>query len=68
VTGFDGVEIPGDPLPKLTTAAIPLEELGAEAARMIAWRMQHPGEPPRRVTIEARLVDGETAGRVAEKG
>ena len=62
VTGFDGVEIAGAPSLRLTTAAIPLEQLGAEAARTIAWRMQYPKAPLRRVVLDARLVEGETVG------
>ncbi len=47
--------------------SIPLEALGAEAVRMIDWRMRNPHEPPRRVVLPAPLVEGETVGEVGGK-
>ena len=43
VAGFDGVTHTWYDGPKLTTCAIPLEEIGAEAARMVYWRIEHRG-------------------------
>lgn len=64
VTGFDALDLDPDAAPTLTTAAMPLEELGAEAVRMIDWRMRNPHEPPRRVVLPAPLVEGESVGEV----
>jgi DNA-binding LacI/PurR family transcriptional regulator len=65
VTGFDAVDWPDGQTPRLTTVAVPTEELGAEAARMIAWRLRHPHAPMRRVILDAPLVEGESVARVA---
>lgn len=62
ITGFDGVAAPDAPPMPLTTLAVPLEQLGVEAARMIAWRMRFPNEPYRHVTCDAVLSEGETTG------
>lgn len=64
VTGFDGLDRNSGATLKLTTVAIPLEELGAEAVRLISWRMQNPQKPLRRVDFPVPLVTGETAGRL----
>ncbi|OPZ24892.1 MAG: HTH-type transcriptional regulator DegA [Lentisphaerae bacterium ADurb.BinA184] len=59
VTGFDGT--PRDAsLPTLTTASIPLEKVGAEATRLVAWRMANPDAPRRRVVVGTELTVGET--------
>ena len=58
VTGFDALDSGDGALPRLTTAAMPLEELGAEAVRMIDWRMRNQGEERRRVALPAPLVEG----------
>ena len=65
VTGFDGVDLAEAGIPRLTTAAIPLEDLGAAAARLIAWRMQHKAAAKRQVVMSAGLVVGETTGPAA---
>jgi len=66
IAGFDGV------LPSrlheqavITTAAVPLEDLGASAVRLLQWRLKSPDAPRRTVTLETKLVDGETSGEVA---
>ncbi len=52
VTGFDGISsiTPDEPV---TTAVVPLEELGGEAVRLLGWRMKHPNAPRRRIMLEA---------------
>jgi len=60
VVGFDNVRPPWYDGPSLTTAAIPLEEIGAEAVRMLYWRLAHPDTPPRRLSLLAPFVAGET--------
>ncbi len=65
VVGFDGTE---RHLPPLTTAAVPLEQLGAEAARLIAWRLEHPKAPRQKRIVKTVLVEGGTTGPVCRRG
>jgi DNA-binding LacI/PurR family transcriptional regulator len=65
VVGFDNVRPPDYDCPPLTTVAMPLEELGAEAVRMLYWRLAHPHAPPRKLVLAAPLVLGETARAVS---
>jgi LacI family transcriptional regulator len=63
IAGFDGV-LPSrlrEPV-TITSAAVPLEELGAAAVRMLAWRLSGPDAPRRKVTLETTLIEGATAG------
>lgn len=60
VVGFDDVRPDWYEGPALTTAAMPLEEIGAEAARFLYWRIAHPGAPRRRLLLAAPFVAGET--------
>ena len=62
VAGFDGVNHAWYDGPKLTTCAIPLEDIGAEAARMVYWRIEHPDAPRRKLALETELREGETVG------
>lgn len=64
VVGFDNVRPPGYDGPALTTAAMPLEELGAEAARLLYWRKAHPEAPPRKLVLAAPIVEGGTTRAV----
>jgi len=64
VTGFDNVMPHWYDGPKLTTCAMPIEELGAEAARFLYWRIEHPNATRRTLTLEAELVDGKTVAKV----
>ena len=59
VVGFDNVR------PVLTTVTMPLEEIGAEAVRLLYWRLAHPDAPPRKLVLAAPLVPGETARAVS---
>lgn len=63
VAGFDGAAPSWYDGPPLTTAAIPIEELGAEAARLVYWRIEHPNAIRRKLTLETELVKGETAAQ-----
>ena len=58
VVGFDGVVPPDYTGPRLTTCAIPLEELGAEAARLVYWRLDHPTAVRRVLALEAPFTPG----------
>lgn len=64
VAGFDGVNHAWYDGPKLTTCALPLEDIGAEAARMVYWRVEHPNAPRRKLSLETELVEGESVGEV----
>jgi DNA-binding LacI/PurR family transcriptional regulator len=68
VVGFDNVRPPGYDGPALTTAVMPLEELGAEAARLLYWRKTHPDAPPRKLVLTAPLVAGASTGAVGSAG
>jgi LacI family transcriptional regulator len=60
VVGFDNVRPAGYDGPALTTIAMPLEELGAEAARLLYWRKAHPDAPPRKLVLATSFVQGAT--------
>lgn len=68
ITGFDNAEPTGYAGPQLTTCAVPIEEMGAEAARLLYWRIEHPNAVRRKLTLETELVEGETVARVEAKG
>ena len=64
VVGFDNVRPAWYDGPDITTAAMPLEDLGAEAARLVYWRLAHPAAPRRRLALTAPFVPGETTRQV----
>lgn len=64
VAGFDGIAAVQPDQPRLTTVAVPLEELGAEASRLVTWRLLHPDLPRRRRILKTTLIEGESVGRV----
>jgi LacI family transcriptional regulator len=64
VVGFDGSAPAWYNGPALTTCAIPLEELGAEAARMTYWRLEHPNAIRRKLALETELIEGKSTGKV----
>jgi LacI family transcriptional regulator len=63
LTGFDGAIPRGYRDIRVTTAAIPLEQLGREAVRLLEARLANPALPPARLVLETTLVPGETVGR-----
>jgi LacI family transcriptional regulator len=65
VVGFDGSAPAWYDGPALTTCAIPLEELGAEAARMTYWRLEHPNAIRRKLSLETELIEGKSTGKVS---
>lgn len=60
VTGFDDVQPAWYDGPKLTTCAVPLEEVGAESARFLYWCLEHPNAIRRTLVVETELVEGKT--------
>jgi LacI family transcriptional regulator len=61
LTGFDNVLPPGYDGPKLTTCSVPIEDLFAEAARFLYWRIEHPNTPRRTLMLDVAWVKGESA-------
>jgi LacI family transcriptional regulator len=64
VTGFDNAIPSWYDGPKLTTCAIPVEELGAEAVRLVYWRIEHPNAVRRTLTLETEWVEGDSVATV----
>lgn len=63
VAGFDGILSSSfHESRRITSSAIPLEEVGAAAVRLLSWRLQSPRALRRRVVIETTLVEGDTIG------
>lgn len=65
IVGFDGAMPRGYQGPDITSAAIPLEELGSEAARLLSWRIEHPHAPHRQVVLPTELHIGRSTRAVA---
>lgn len=65
VTGFDGAAPAALNTPALTTAVVPLEEVGAEAVRLLAWRLANPNAQRRKVMLDTALRVGTTTAAVA---
>ena len=62
VVGFDNVRPDWYDGPALTTAIMPLEEIGAEAVRLLYWRLSHPDAPRRRLLLTTDIVIGASTG------
>jgi len=65
VTGFDGV-LPSR-LPEtipLTTAVLPIEEMGAAAVSLLLWRLDNPGAPRRKLVLDAPVRQGASVARL----
>ena len=60
VTGFDGALPAAFQLVRMTTAAIPLEDLGIEAVRTLCWRLANPDAGRRRVMLQTTMIQGDT--------
>ncbi len=63
VVGFDAQPPSWYEGPTITTVALPLEELGAEAARLVYWRLTHPEAPVRRLILGVQIVEGATLAK-----
>jgi len=68
LVGFDGALPEGCPDFGLTTALVPLEEIGREAVRLLYWRLETPEAPRRRLTLDVQLREGATVAPVNMKG
>ncbi|HWB36846.1 MAG TPA: LacI family DNA-binding transcriptional regulator [Rugosimonospora sp.] len=56
VVGFDDSSAATAARPALTTVRQPLEDMAAEAARMLLARVEDPGQPPSSVVFDPELV------------
>lgn len=65
VVGFDNVRPIWYEGPALTTTAMPLEDIGAEAVRLLYWRLAHIEAPRRKLVLTAQFVQGKTTGPAA---
>ena len=61
VTGFDGIEPPLG-MPRLCSARMPAEDMGAAAIRALAERSSHPAMPVRQILLDCPWIPGETTG------
>jgi LacI family transcriptional regulator len=62
VTGMDDTELAAFSIPSLTSVSLRAAERGAMAARLMLERLADPDLPPRRITVEPRLVVRESSG------
>ncbi|RYX85191.1 GntR family transcriptional regulator [bacterium] len=59
--GFDDVPGAETSRPALTTVKQPMQEMGREAARLLAERMKNPALPPEKVVLPVQFILRETA-------
>ena len=61
IIGYDGIHMAKMVSPKLTTWQQNSDELGRIAVELLIKRIEHPRTaPPRHITVEGRLLEGET--------
>ena len=61
IVGYDGIHMAKMVSPKLTTWQQNTAELGRIAAEQLIERIEHPRTtPPKHITVEGRLLEGET--------
>jgi len=56
VVGFDDDPCAALATPPLTTIHQPARRIAAEAVKTLAWRIDHPDDPPRSILVPASLV------------
>jgi len=69
ITGFDGlpppeVLTPAERLPRVTSMAVPHEQIGAAALTRLVNRIANPTSPYKKTLVDPRLVEGETIANV----
>ncbi|MEO7719177.1 MAG: substrate-binding domain-containing protein, partial [Capsulimonas sp.] len=62
VVGYDGNETYDYFTPRLTTVQVPIQEIGATAARMLIANVRRRGHTADRATVPARLRLGASTG------
>jgi len=65
VTGFDGLPppeplTPSERLPRVTSMAVPHEQIGAAALTRLVNRIAHPASPFKKTLVDPHLIEGET--------
>lgn len=61
VTGFDDIREAAQSVPPLTTIHQPMEEVGAEAAKLLLERLENPALPVRRIVLPGKLIVRESS-------
>ncbi len=61
VLGFDNLLLASHVIPRLTTVAQPVEELGEKATELLLRQIDEPGAPPETVKLETRLIIRESS-------
>ncbi len=56
VAGFSGTELSTIVYPQLTTIEPPLQQMGAEAARLVIEKIKDPLSPTRSIVLDAQIV------------
>ena len=65
IAGYDGIHMAKMVSPKLTTWQQNTADLGRIAAEQLIERIEHPRTtPPRHITVQGRLLEGETVRQV----
>ena len=65
IVGYDGIHMAKMVSPKLTTWQQNTEELGRIAAEQLIERIEHPRTtPPKHITVQGRLLEGETVRQI----
>lgn len=67
VIGFNDMPFAAEFSPGLTSVKVPLDEIGAEAARLLVTRLQEGKNSPRVVTLPVRLVVRQSTGPAASR-
>lgn len=57
IVGFDDDPCAGLATPPLTTVHQPARRIAAEAVKTLAWRIENPDAPPRRIFVPATLIE-----------
>jgi DNA-binding LacI/PurR family transcriptional regulator len=61
LVGFDDSEPARSCRPRLTTVRQPVEDMGAEMARLLLAHIENPATPPRSVVFDPTLVVRESS-------
>jgi LacI family transcriptional regulator len=67
VIGFNDMPFTAEFSPGLTSVKVPLNEIGAEAARLLVTRLQEGKNSPRVVTLPVQLIARQSTGRAASR-
>ncbi len=65
IVGFDNTRMAELVRPKLSSIALPMEQLGIEAVRTLVDRIDHPHTPPRCMRLPTKLIVRESSTAMA---